>query len=425
MDIVTLYQHFLTSKGICTDSREPITNGIFFALKGANFNGNNHALQALDDGCRYAVVDEFVADDGRLILVDSVLETLQELGRHHRRMVAPLVIGITGSNGKTTTKELMHAVVAGHKRTHATSGNYNNHIGVPLTLLAMPTDTEVAIIEMGANHVGEIAELCDICEPEWGIITNIGKAHLEGFGSFEGVKQAKGELYVHIKEHGGKLLVCADNSLLMELSEGAERSTYGTTADAQVQGKCTKELPFLEIAWAAHGVNHLVSTRLSGLHNLENILCAIAMGVELQVPAELTNAAIAGYLSENNRSQWVETAQNKVLLDAYNANPSSMELAVANFAKRMGETQLYLLGDMKELGEFSEAEHLKVIEQVRALGKEAIYVGPEFAKVVQDEKHCISTTDLIEMLKREKPTGRQILIKGSRGIALEKVMEVL
>lgn len=425
MNISDLYKLFQASSGACTDSRKTIDGGIFFALKGANFNGNEHALKAIQDGCSYAVVDEDIAGDDRIIRVENVLTTMQALANLHRNTVSPLVIGITGSNGKTTTKELLFAVLSAHKKTHATAGNFNNHIGVPLTLLAMPASTEVAIIEMGANHIGEIAALCNICDPDLGIITNIGKAHLEGFGSFEGVVQTKGELYTHIKSKNGSLMVSADNDLLLELSEGMERLTYGTRESADVKGSCAKEIPFLEVEWKASGMEHHVCSQLSGLHNLENILCAVATGVKLGVPHEKINTALANYVAENNRSQWVQTEQNSILLDAYNANPSSMELAIANFAKLVGKQQLYLLGDMKELGNFSEAEHRKVIAQVHTLDKDVIFVGPEFAKVVKDEKHYNNTAELIEALTLQQVSGMQILIKGSRGIAMEKVLEVL
>lgn len=427
MSIPELYLSFLASEGICTDSRKIVTGSIFFALKGAHFNGNEHAISAIEQGCSYAVVDEDLSENNRSIRVENVLETLQALALHHRKQVAPYVIGITGSNGKTTTKELLLAVLSRSKRTHATVGNFNNHFGVPLSLLAMPLNTEIAIIEMGANHIGEIADLCMICDPDLGVVTNIGRAHLEGFGSIEGVIEAKGELYDHIRKKNGELLVCSDDELLMDMSIGITRTTYGIKSTADVSGVCKKEIPFLQLDWKTQveeSVHH-INTQLSGMHNLQNLLCAICAGVKVRIPPNEINEALREHVPSNNRSEWVKTKNNEILLDAYNANPSSMEVAIKNFSKLQDIDQLLILGDMKELGEFSEQEHRKIVELTSELKIQAIFVGPEFEKVILGQTHFVKTEALIEMLKELPVLGKQILIKGSRSIALEKVVEEL
>lgn len=427
MSIPDLYRSFLASQGICTDSRKIVIGSIFFALKGAQFNGNEHALSAIEQGCSYAVVDEDLPETNRSIRVENVLETLQALALHHRKQVAPYVIGITGSNGKTTTKELLWAVLNRSKRTHATVGNFNNHIGVPLTLLEMPLNTEIAIIEMGANHIGEIADLCAICDPDLGVITNIGRAHLEGFGSIEGVVEAKGELYDHIQNKNGELLVCSDDELLMDLSNGIARTTYGKNSTADVLGICKKEIPFLQLDWKIQVEEpfYHIDTQLSGMHNFQNLLCAICAGVKVGISPDEINEALREHVPSNNRSEWVKTKNNQILLDAYNANPSSMEVAIQNFAKLQGHDQLLILGDMKELGEFSEQEHRKIVELTSKLKIQTIFVGPEFEKVVLGQTHFVKTEALIEMLKELPVRDKQILIKGSRSIALEKVVEEL
>jgi len=427
MSIPELYQLFLGSQGVCTDSRKIIEGGIFFALKGEQFNGNEHALNAIEQGCSYAVVDEDLPKGDRSIRVESVLETLQALAHYHRKQVAPFVIGITGSNGKTTTKELLLSILSRSRRTHATAGNFNNHIGVPLTLLAMPKNTELAIIEMGANHVGEIVELCKICDPDLGVITNIGRAHLEGFGSIEGVIKAKGELYDHIRKKNGELLVCSDDELLKEMSKGFRRTTYGRDGSPDVIGICTNEIPFLQLDWKTSSEKefHSIETQLSGMHNFQNIMCAISAGVKIGISFDMINEALEEHVPSNNRSEWVKTERNHILLDAYNANPSSMEVAIKNFAKLQDKDQLLILGDMKELGAFSEQEHRKILDLVSELDIQSIFVGPEFEKVVSDQPHFYTTEALISELKKHPVSGKQILIKGSRGIALEDVVEVI
>lgn len=427
MSIPELYHLFQRSQGVCTDSRKITAGSIFFALKGEHFNGNDHALNAIEQGCSYAVVDEELPENDRSIRVDSVLKTLQSLALYHRMQVAPYVIGITGSNGKTTTKELLLSVLCTSKRTHATAGNFNNHIGVPLTLLAMPENTELAIIEMGANHVGEIVELCKICDPDLGVITNIGRAHLEGFGSIEGVIKAKGELYDHIQKKNGELLVCSDDDLLMEMSDGMARNTYGVDISADVIGICTNEIPFLQLDWKTGSEKelHSIETQLSGMHNFQNIMCAISAGVKIGISFDMINEALEEHVPSNNRSEWVKTERNHILLDAYNANPSSMEVAIKNFAKLQDKDQLLILGDMKELGDFSEQEHRKILDLVSELKVQCIFVGPEFEKVVSGQTHFDTTEALINEFKEKPVKSLQILIKGSRGIALEYVVEAL
>jgi len=423
-----LHQRFLASAGACIDTRQLVAGGMFFALKGPNFDANAFAGAALASGCRHAVVDDPArAPDDRFILVTDVLRALQELARHHRRSFDIPVIAITGTNGKTTTKELVHAVLSADRPALATPGNLNNHIGVPLTLLQLKPEHRIAVVEMGANHVGEIAALCTIAEPTHGLITNIGHAHLEGFGSYEGVIQAKTELYGHIREHGGKLFVNADDRLLMKKSEGTDRITYGTVTGSDLHGRLEARGMFLGLQWQWEGsASAAVHTRLIGSYNLPNALAAACIGSTFHVPIRMIENAIAGYDPGNSRSQFVDTGRNQLVLDAYNANPSSMRAALENFAAMATDRpKLVVLGGMKELGAHSAAEHRALIALAGRLKVEAVFVGPEFAGLTGGLAHHADSDAAFAALRERPVRGKLVLLKGSRGTQLEKLLPAL
>jgi UDP-N-acetylmuramoyl-tripeptide--D-alanyl-D-alanine ligase len=430
-----LYKVFLDSnQSISTDTRNLKGGSIFFALKGANFNGNNFAVKAIEEGCSWAIVDEpeFAAFKN-VLLVKDTLKALQDLSKFHREKLNIPVIGITGSNGKTTNKELIHAVLSKKYNTYATLGNLNNHIGVPLTLLSITSEHEMAIVEMGANHQGEIAELSSIAQPDFGLITNIGKAHLEGFGGEEGVKKGKGELFNYIRKTNGKVFVNCDDPVLMELSEGIGKYSYGEKCSADVHGEFHSNSEFVEFKWSVKGKSlndaPLVKTQMFGHYNFINLLCAACIGNYFDVPQEDINLALQTYHPEMNRSQMVRTEKNTVILDAYNANPSSMQLAIDNFSKQLLSDKIVILGDMFELGDYSEQEHLKVLNQLNALGNiKPILVGEHFFSLQNqftNFRFFRSTSEVITFLKDEKISSSNILIKGSRGMKLEKVVDFL
>ena len=424
-----LHERFVTCTGTSTDTRTISKDCMFFALKGPNFNANAFAAEALEKGAKYAVVDEApVVMDGRYLLVPDVLQALQHLATHHRRKFDIPVIGITGSNGKTTTKELVHAVLSADRATLATSGNLNNHIGVPLTLLRLTAEHRIAIIEMGANKVGDIAELTAIAEPTHGLITNIGKAHLEGFGSYEGVIIAKTEMYDFLGRHKGSVFVNADDPLLMGKSAGLERVTYGSTGDPDMLGYLqASNDAFLRCSFDHRDDTWCVDTHLIGAYNLPNVLAAACIGLHFKVEPERIVDAIDGYEPSNNRSQFSDTGRNHLVLDAYNANPSSMQVALENFAAMPTDRpKLAILGGMKELGADSRAEHTAVVDTVKRLGVDAMFVGPEFMELAgmgittyPDAKAAL------EALKQKPLTGYLILVKGSRGTKLETLVEGL
>ena len=431
--IEQLYEFFLRSTGICTDTRKPLPGGLFFALSGPHFNANAFAQQALEAGCAYAVVDQpEVATDHRFLLVPDVLKALQDLARHHRSTFKGPVVAITGTNGKTTTKELVHAVLQADRPTLATEGNLNNHIGVPLTLLKLKPEHRIAIIEMGASKVGDIAELCAIAEPTHGLITNIGKAHLEGFGSVEGVVRAKTELYAWLRDHVGTALVHADDALLMEKSEGLNRITYGRAEGLNTTGNAIDaseepgmELVFEDKRW--HGHYH-ICTKLIGNYNAPNALAAICIGQHFGVPDDVIAGALTEYEPSNSRSQFKDTGRNQLILDAYNANPTSMATALENFAKiPTARKKLAILGDMLELGAVSQAEHAAIITLTQQLGLDALFVGGEFVQADGGKQlRCFhNATEALKVLQADPPTGMLILVKGSRGVKLEQVIEVL
>lgn len=430
MEIEQLYQYFAVCSSVTTDSRNCPEGSMFFALRGDNFDGNKFALASLEKGCRYAVVDDpQYAIDNRFLLVDDVLSALQQLATMHRRRLNIPVIGITGTNGKTTTKELIANVLAKKFNVLYTQGNYNNHIGVPLTLLGLQAVHEIAVIEMGANHPGEIKTLVNIACPDFGIITNVGKAHLEGFGSFEGVIRTKGELYDYIRDNEGLLFVNFGNQILNDLSEDITRVGYGLQReDVAISGKVIYDGPFLQLQWNADGVSpeHLVKTNLIGEYNAENVLAAICIGSHFGVSASLINEALEAYRPTNNRSQFQETQSNKLIIDAYNANPTSMHASVTNFRHIKADKKAVILGDMFELGDQSDEEHQKMVDLLKQSDfDKVILVGDRFGAISSDFVKLQNTQSLNEYLDKESLAGYTILIKGSHGMRLDKCVDKL
>ena len=383
MSIIDLYDLFIHNPQITTDSRNCPKGSIFFALKGDKFDGNKYAGKALASGCVYAVIDNpdyYIGE--RTILVDNVLKTLQQLAHHHRKVLGLPIIGITGTNGKTTTKELLAAVLSTKFNLLYTEGNFNNHIGVPLTLLRLTHDHEMAVIEMGASHPGDIKELVDIVHPNYGIITNVGRAHLEGFGSFEGVIRTKGELYDYIRRSKGKIFIKKENEYLQSIAKGIEQITYGNGDDAFASGQVVSCDPFLVFNWKQQGKLHTVETHMIGSYNLDNVLAAVAVGRFFKIPAERISRAIAAYEPTNNRSQFKKTENNELIIDAYNANPSSMKVALDNFITMPVQPKAIILGDMRELGPTSDELHAEVVEQIKKGQFDKVFLcGEHFSKV--------------------------------------------
>lgn len=433
MEIQKLYELFLASgQKVCTDSRKIVQDCVFFALKGDNFNGNQFAAKALEGGAAYAVVDEkrAVANE-RCLLVDDTLSCLQKLANYHRRQLSIPVLAITGSNGKTTTKELVQAVLAKKYRVQYTQGNLNNHIGVPLTLLTILKEHEFAVVEMGANHQGEIDSLCRIAEPDFGVITNIGKAHLEGFGGIEGVKKGKSELYRYLLEKSGTVFVHGDDDVLMELCAPNNKVTYGTKKIFDIVGKYNESNLFLELAWKTrYTADELkdapyVKSNLVGVYNYYNALCAVCVGNHFKVEDDLMQDAIEQYVPTNNRSQLYKTASNVLILDCYNANPSSMSMAIDNFAQMQFQSKMLVLGDMLELGDEAFKEHALILQLLREKQLEDyVLVGPIFS-TLQKEKSFPDSAAAAEHFKKNPVKQKTVLIKGSRGVALEEVVKVL
>lgn len=422
VNIEQLYQIYLSHPSVQTDTRKLQTGDLFFALRGPNFNGNQYAAAALAAGAAYAVVDDpaFHTAPDKMILVQDVLQTLQELALHHRQQFNIPFIAITGTNGKTTTKEMVRTVLGAQYRTCATVGNLNNHIGVPLTILSIPADTEMAVIEMGANHQREIAGYCTIALPTFGLITNVGKAHLEGFGSEEGVRIAKGELYDHLRVNNGTAFVCSDYDYLLEMSKGIEHIiTYGQ-GKADYTGKPIPGTAFLELEAAEAG--H-ISTHLVGDYNFPNVMAAIAIGLYFKVPAEKIKAVTEGYVPSNNRSQVVHRGSNVFIMDAYNANPSSMKAAIENFAGLHAPQKVLLLGAMKELGEDSLKEHQALAEQLqRSHWKAVVLVGGDFEKVNHPYIFLQNAEDAKKWIRQQGLENTYFLVKGSRSVGMEKVL---
>ncbi|MES2396037.1 MAG: UDP-N-acetylmuramoyl-tripeptide--D-alanyl-D-alanine ligase [Bacteroidota bacterium] len=433
--IQELYSHFLKHPVVCTDTRDIKQGSIFFALRGDNFNANKFAEQALESGCSLVVIDEGVyKKDERYFLVEDVLSTLQALANYHRKQLSIPIISITGTNGKTTSKELLNAVLSQKYNVLATKGNLNNHIGVPLTLLNITTQHEIAIVEMGANHVGEIAMLCSIAEPDFGMITNIGKAHLEGFGGYEGVIQAKSELYHFIQQKGGKVFVNADNKLLEQLSAGIEKVTFGASESVDYEGEFIESNPFVKLKCKAKKdiqpieEKPVITTQLIGNYNFENILAAACIGYYFDVSDQQIKTGLENYVPANNRSQVMQTKYNLLLLDAYNANPSSMNAAIENFAQMDQPNKMAILGDMLELGEDSAKEHDSIVNLLKNKNiTNLILVGPFFKESGKsiNAKTFSNSDEVVDYLKQHPVKDSTILIKGSRGIKLEKVVELL
>lgn len=413
-----------------TDSRNCPEGSLFIALKGESFNGNAFAGKALETGCAYAIIDEpeyAVEGDQRYILVDDCLQTLQQLANYHRRQLGIRVIGITGTNGKTTTKELISAVLSQSHNILYTLGNLNNHIGVPSTLLRLKAEHDLAVIEMGANHPGEIKFLSEIVEPDCGIITNVGKAHLEGFGSFEGVIKTKGELYDFLrKKEGSTVFIHHDNAYLMNIAGGLNLIPYGTEDDLYVNGRITGNSPYLTFEWKAgkDGETYQVQTQLIGEYNFPNALAAITIGLFFGVEATKINEALAGYTPQNNRSQLKKTNDNTLIIDAYNANPTSMMAALQNFRNMEVPHKMLLLGDMRELGAESAAEHQKIADYIKECDFEEVWlVGEQFAAAEHSFKTYPNVQEVIKELETNKPKGYTILIKGSNGIKLSSTVD--
>lgn len=424
-----IYALFLETSGVCTDTRNIVKDSLFIALKGANFNGNSFAEEALRLGARYAIVDEkeFQTQD-TIFLVEDALQCLQDLALYHRRKFSIPVIGITGSNGKTSTKELIAAVLCEKYNTLFTKGNLNNHIGVPLTLLNLTKDHEIAIIEMGANKFKDIAELTAIAEPTHGIITNIGKAHLEGFGTFEGVLKTKKEMYDSISSRHGVIVYNLDDEVLTDiLPANVSPFSYGQNdKSADLIGELIALDPFVKLKWHYGDYESgLVATQMVGEYNFYNFLAAISFGVLMDVPFEKINAALSNYVPSNNRSQIQKTAHNTLIVDCYNANPTSMTSALKSFARMEADHKFAILGDMRELGAEEISEHQKIIELLLDLELDAILVGPVFYQMESEFRSFPSVEELNSYLETDVPSRGLILLKGSRGIQLEKAISLL
>ncbi len=432
MDIATLYRLFQACDGVTTDSRVTPQGSLFVALKGNNFNGNAFAASALEKGCRHAVVDEaryLPKGDDRYLLVDDCLLALQALARHHRRQMGTRLIAITGTNGKTTTKELVAAVLSQSFHVLYTQGNLNNAIGVPLTLLKLKPEHEIGVIEMGASHPGDIRELVEIAEPDYGLITNVGKAHLLGFGSFEGVMRTKGELYDFLRGRGeATIFLHDDDPYLKQMAQGLHGVPYGTAEGLYVSGKITGNSPYLAFDWHAdaEATAHHVETKLIGEYNFPNALAAVTVGRFFGVPSGKIDQAIAAYQPQNNRSQLKRTADNTLVIDAYNANPTSMRAALTHFHGMQALHKMVILGDMRELGSESGKEHQAIVELVESFGFEQVWlVGGEFAATRHSYPTYADAAALIAALQKEKPHGMTILLKGSNSMKLGAVADYL
>ena len=441
-----LYDIYKAHPVVTTDSRNCPEDSIFFALRGATFDGNTYAIQALEKGCAYAVVDnpKVAGQDSKLILVDDVLTALQKLAAHHRRAWGGTVLQITGTNGKTTTKELIAAVLSEGMRVLYTQGNLNNHIGVPLTLLRISPEHDMAVIETGANHPGEIADLCRIVEADFGLITNVGRAHLEGFGNFEGVKQTKGELYDDLHLRGKQIFLNAYDDDLLEMALHHE-FTLQEDALPYVEGRVSEVSPFVEMQWCADeslplkgdGVWHTVQTNLIGAYNIANLRAAVTIGLYFDITPEQIDHALSAYKPTNSRSELRQAGTNRLIVDAYNANPSSMSAALTNFSFIRGEHKMVILGDMRELGEESLKEHKHIISQLQSMELEHIWlVGDEFSHACSDLSLPLNGTAgairlfkdveaVTQALKEEPVSDSTILIKGSNGMKLYQIPEHL
>lgn len=430
IEIPDLYALFCDHPVVTTDTRDCPAGSIFFALRGATFDGNAFAVKALEAGCAYAVVDDpAVGGDDRLLHVPDALAALQGLAAMHRRRLGTPVVQVTGTNGKTTTKELTTAVLRQRFRVLATEGNFNNHIGVPKTLLRLTAADEVAVVETGANHPGEIAALSRIADPDCGLITNVGKAHLEGFGSFEGVVRTKGELYDYLRQKGGYVFLDADNPHLSAIAGGLTAFRYGAPGRGyDVEGELAGDGPMLSLRWRpAGGEWQTVTTHLVGAYNLSNALAAAAVGTRFGVAPEAVSRALADYVPTNSRSELLDTGRNRLIVDAYNANPTSMAAALDNFGRIRSGAKMVILGDMRELGEASDAEHQAVADRIARLGcREAWLVGPNFARTRHEGCRTFADVEAVKQaLAAEPVAGRLILIKGSNATRLFELPALL
>lgn len=425
LSIEALYNFFIKHPFVITDTRKLKPGDIFFALKGDNFNGNTFAFQALQLGAGYAVIDELQQEDNNnFILVDDVLATLQQLAQYHREQFTIPFIGITGSNGKTTTKELIYTVLSSTYKTYTTQGNLNNHIGVPLTLLSIKPDAQMAVIEMGANHIKEIEQYCIWTQPTHAIITNCGKAHLEGFGSVEGVRKGKGELFNFVRNHNGVAFAYDEYEYLHQMSDGIKQVIWYGINDGNVCGNVFSSAPFLEVALTKGFSTTSIKTNLVGDYNLPNVLCAITVGKYFKIDDDKIKAAIENYIPSNSRSQLMEAGSNKIILDAYNANPSSMKAAIENFAQIQFNKKILILGGMMELGEESIAEHKSIINIINYYSwNNVILVGGDFKNVSNNFIYFNTADEAEAWIKQQHFQQSYFLIKGSRSIQLEKVLK--
>jgi UDP-N-acetylmuramoyl-tripeptide--D-alanyl-D-alanine ligase len=433
MQIEALYQNFLSSTGVTTDTRNIAEGNMFFALKGDNFNANTFVAEAFAKGAKYVVADELLDPTwkekfgDKLWITDNALKTLQALAGHHRNQLKCPVVAITGSNGKTTTKELLAAVLSKKYKTYATKGNLNNHIGIPLTLLSIKNDVEMAVVEMGANHQGEIASYCEYVRPGYGLITNVGMAHTEGFGGFEGVVKGKTELYRYIGEHSGKIFVSADNDLLLSKVPDPDNCiTYGKATTAYCHGQPVNDAGILSLVIDAGGQQLKIQTRLVGEYNFENAMSAICIGKYFKVDSQQIKEALECYTPGNNRSQKITLGSNTIILDAYNANPSSMTEALKNFAKISAVSKVVILGEMMELGDYAKTEHEKIAALVKDMPlTKRIFVGSGFHFLEHEPgiTYFSKTDDLKAWFKSQQFENTSILIKGSRKNELEKILK--
>lgn len=427
MTISELYELYIHNPVVTTDSRNCPIGSLFFALKGDRFDGNEYAEKALSSGCNYAIIDNPDYYTGeRTILVDDVLKTLQQLAQRHRKTVGIPVLAITGTNGKTTTKELIAAILSTKFNLLYTEGNMNNHIGVPLTLLRLNHDHEMAVIEMGASRPGDIKELVEIAQPDYGIITNIGCGHLEGFGSLENVRKTKGELYDYIRRTRGTIFIKKEDTDLQALGKGIEQVTYGYGDSSFACGQILYSDPFLVFNWKQQGKTNIVETHLIGDYNIDNVLAAVTVGRYFKIPSARINRAIESYRPQNNRSQAIETENNHLIIDAYNANPTSMKAAVENFAGLSKTPKALILGDMFELGESSPQLHAEIVDLIRRFSFEKVFLcGSLFSEAGKEFMTFPDTESLIDYLGKNPLKGYTVLLKGSRSMGLEKVVEYL
>lgn len=425
MQIEQLYQLYLQYPSVQTDTRKLKAGDLFFALKGDHFNGNLFAKQALEKGAAAVIVDEDPGfTDERIHKTDDVLTTLQHLALHHRKQFNIPFLAITGSNGKTTTKELIHAVLSTRYKTYTTEGNLNNHIGIPLTLLKIGQDAEIAVVEMGANHQKEIEGYCQYTLPTHGIINNCGKAHLEGFGGIEGVRKGKGELFDFIRQHNGTIFINADYEYLQTMSHGiSHQITYGTQ-QAETTGVVVEHDPFLKVVVTSATVNGTIQTQLVGDYNLPNLLAAVAVGAYFKVPEAKIIHALEHYKPSNSRSQMVLKDGNHIILDAYNANPSSMKLAIENFAKVQASKKILMLGSMAELGTESETEHRAIVELIRHFTWDhVVLVGPEFERLGHEFLSFRNAEEARQWYLEQHFSSAHLLVKGSRSMKMERIIE--